>query len=201
VSGQYSNEPLLDMFIFETAQLIEQLEQSILSNEKSSCYTSSAINEIFRIMHTIKGSSAMMMYENISSLAHSIEDLFYFMREENPQNIDCSALSDLVLEGVDFIKVEIEKIKSGAAADGEAFALIDNIKVFLSMLKRSNASTTLTESKEHNSIKKQQYYISPEKVKTSTMKNAFKAVICFEEGCEMENIRAYSIIHNLKGWS
>ena len=199
MSEQFSNEPLLDMFIFETTQLIGQLEESILFNEKSSCYTQSAINEIFRIMHTIKGSSAMMMFENISSLAHSIEDLFYFMREENPQNIDCSALSDLILEGIDFIKVEIEKIKSGDAVDGEASALIDSIKVFLSMLKRSNASTMLTEDKEHNSIKKQQYYISSEKVKTSTMKNTFKAVICFEEGCEMENIRAYSIIHNLKG--
>ncbi|HYE82471.1 MAG TPA: chemotaxis protein CheA [Clostridia bacterium] len=201
MSEQFSNEPLLDMYIFETTQLIGQLEECILSNEKSSCYTQSAINEIFRIMHTIKGSSAMMMFENISSLAHSIEDLFYFMREENPQNIDCAALSDLILEGIDFVKVEIEKIKSGDAADGEASALIDSIKVFLSILKRSNASTALTEDKEQSSIKKQQYYISSEKVKTSAMKNAFKAVICFEEGCEMENIRAYSIIHNLKGLS
>ena len=28
-------------------------------------------------MHTIKGSSAMMLVENISSLTHSIEDLFF----------------------------------------------------------------------------------------------------------------------------
>ncbi len=77
----------------------------------------------------------MMMFENISSLAHSIEDLFYFIREENPQDIDYSKLSDLILEGVDFIKVEIEKIKNGDNADGDVFRLIDDIKVFLTMLR------------------------------------------------------------------
>lgn len=201
MTEQYSNEPMLEMFIFETNQLIEQLEQSILSSEQSSCYTQPAINEIFRMMHTIKGSSAMMMFENITSLTHSVEDLFYYLREEKPQNVDCSALSDLILEGVDFIKVEMEKIKNGDNADGDAFALIDNIKVFLSKLKQSNASSKLAEVKEHTVIQKQQYYISPEKLKTSIPKNVFKAVIYFEEGCEMENIRAFSIVHKLKDFA
>jgi len=201
VTEQYSNEPMLEMFIFETNQLIEQLEQSILSSEQSSCYTQPAINEIFRMMHTIKGSSAMMMFENITSLTHSVEDLFYYLREEKPQNVDCSALSDLVLEGVDFIKVEMEKIKNGDNADGDAFALIDNIKVFLSKLKQSNASSKIAEVKEHTVIQKQQYYISPEKLKTSIPKNVFKAVIYFEEGCEMENIRAFAIVHKLKDFA
>ncbi|MGB8450936.1 MAG: hypothetical protein WCD89_01250 [Anaerocolumna sp.] len=52
MSDQYTNEPLLDMFIFETAQLLEQLEQSILSSERKSSYTQEAINEIFRISFT-----------------------------------------------------------------------------------------------------------------------------------------------------
>jgi two-component system chemotaxis sensor kinase CheA len=108
---------MLDMFIFETSQLIEQLENSILTSEKSNSLTQDTINEMFRAMHTIKGSSAMMMFNNISTLAHSMEDLFYFIREEKPHHVDFSALSDLVLETVDFIKVEVEKIKSGDAAD------------------------------------------------------------------------------------
>jgi DNA polymerase len=92
----FSLEPMLDMYIFETTQLIEQLEQTIINSEKSSCFTEEAINEIFRIMHTIKGSSAMMMFNNISILAHSIEDLFYFLREKKPKNIDCSCADNRV---------------------------------------------------------------------------------------------------------
>lgn len=89
---------MLDMYIFETMQLVEQLELLVLDSEKSDSFDTSAINEIFRIMHTIKGSSAMMLFNDISSLSHSIEDLFYYIREKKPSNMDFTGLSDIVLE-------------------------------------------------------------------------------------------------------
>jgi chemotaxis protein histidine kinase CheA len=39
-----NREPLLDMFLFETSQLLEQLEQSILASEQESYFTEEAIN-------------------------------------------------------------------------------------------------------------------------------------------------------------
>nr|WP_081562296.1 chemotaxis protein CheA [Clostridium formicaceticum] len=188
---------MLDMFIFETVQLITQLEQSILCSEKASCYNEADINEIFRIMHTIKGSSAMMLFNNISALAHSIEDLFFFLREEKLQQLDCSMLCDLVLEGVDFIKVEIEKIKNGDDANGDASILIGNIEDFLALLKQEN-SFSQVEEVQKNADRKQQYYIRQEKIAAPFNTNVFRAIIHFEEGCEMENIRAYTVIHNIQ---
>ena len=108
MTNGFTPEPMLDMFIFETRQLIEQLEHEVLVCEESGSLNSS-INEIFRIMHTIKGSAAMMSYNNISELAHAIEDLFFYIREKNPIGIIHSALIDIVLRGMDFIKNEIEK--------------------------------------------------------------------------------------------
>lgn len=70
MSEPNKNESLLDMFLFETGQLLEQLEQSILTSEKEGSFSETAINEIFRNMHTIKGSAAMMVFDNISHLAH-----------------------------------------------------------------------------------------------------------------------------------
>lgn len=198
MTSKYLSEPLLDMFIFETSQLIEQLEQDIICSEKENSFNEFAINEIFRIMHTIKGSSAMMHFNNISTLAHSIEDLFYFLREENPQDIDCSTLCDLVLEGVDFIKVEIEKIKNGDNADGDALILINGNKDFLSRLKQISSSTDANETKLHTSSETEQICINLHNGSTSCYKNLYKAVIRFDEGCEMENVRAFNIIHNLK---
>jgi two-component system chemotaxis sensor kinase CheA len=166
---------MLDMFIFETVQLIEQLEQSIIEIERSNCYTETSINEIFRVMHTIKSSSAMMRYENISLIAHTIEDLFYFLREEKPENADCLKLTDIVLEGADFIKKEIDKITGGRKADGDGSGLIGRIKNYLSDLKVDNPTPSC-----------------------SSPQNCYKAVVHFEEGCEMENIRAFLVINNLK---
>lgn len=193
--SQNGNDPMLDMFIFESSQLIEQLEISILKCEKSNSYTQEAINEIFRIMHTIKGSSAMMLFNNISTLAHTIEDLFYFLREQKTRNVDCSVLSDLVFEGADFIKVELEKIKNGDAADGNCSNLLTNIKDFLTQLKQFNIAI---DGAEKPPIEEQKYYIIPSKTSAITCGDTYKATIFFEDGCEMENIRAYAIVHSLK---
>lgn len=197
MSDQFSSESMMDMFVFETSQLIEQLEESILSNEKTSCYSESAINEIFRIMHTIKGSSAMMTFDNMSSLAHAMEDLFYYIREEKPQNVDYSILTDLILECIDFIKVEIEKIKNNDAPDGEYSALIDRIKDFLAMLKDGSTLITTADVNKDNDNLEQHIYCSETGLKIND-KNFMKAGIHFENGCEMENIRAYAIIHHIK---
>jgi len=198
MTGQYGIEPMMEMFLFETSQLIEQLEQLIISCEKTEHFTEDTINEIFRIMHTIKGSSAMMLQDNISSLAHSMEDLFYFLRENKDKAVDYSALSDLVLEGVDLIKVEMEKLRNGDKADGNTSWLQEKIKSFLADLKIDATSKSVLDSKDHKN-EKQQYYVSKDrkKIESSKYKNAFKATIYFEEGCEMENIRAYTIIHNI----
>ncbi len=188
----FSSNSMLDVFIYETTQNIEQLEAAILTSEKAGYFTPQAVNEIFRVMHTIKGSSAMMMYNNISSLSHAIEDLFYFIREEKPENMDCALLSDLVLEGVDFIKLEMEKVKNSDSLDGDATDLIENIKEFLSSIKGKSTDTSKKTEKEVE----QQYYSAFEKKETE--QKCYEAVIYFEDGCEMENIRAFTIVHNLK---
>jgi two-component system chemotaxis sensor kinase CheA len=183
-----------DMYIFETTQLIEQLEQSIIDSEKSGYFSEDAVNQIFRIMHTIKGSSAMMGFNNISTLTHLNEDLFYFIRDNKPENIDHIKLSDIVLESVDFIKAEVEKISEGENADGESSALIARIEEFLDDLKAANNYQEKDSVKSDSDVKtskKQSSLISSEA-------NSFKALVFFEEGCEMENIRAFGIVHNLQ---
>lgn len=193
--SQYISDPMQELFIFETSQQLEQLEQSVINAESLGKYSSDIINEIFRIMHTIKSSAAMMLFNNISTVAHSTEDLFYFIREDKPQNIDISLLSDLVLEGVDFMKLELEKINNGDEADGEPELLIEKIKEHLNNLRQnSNSINTIS---ENNEPCKKQFYISPVKSSETIDTNIYKAVIRFQDGCEMENIRAFTITHNL----
>lgn len=198
-----NRDPMLDMYIFETAQLLEQLEQVILSGEKSSHYSGDEINAVFRIMHTIKGSSAMMMFDNISKLAHAIEDVFYFLREENPYIDDYSKISDFVLLGSDFIKAELVKIENGIPPNGSADYLAASLKDYLIDLKntavkaadRDPESITASAPQIENN---QKYYISLNGLSSEAGYQAYKATVFFEEGCEMENIRAFTIIHNLE---
>ena len=157
LTSQYISDPMQQVFIFETSQQLEQIEQSVIKTESLGCYPTEIINEIFRIMHTIKSSAAMMLLNNMSTVAHSTEDLFYFIRENNPQKIDFPALSDIVLEGIDFMKLELEKIKNGDEADGRPEDLIKKIKAHLDVLKKKNK---VTEKMREDEPAQQQFYIS-----------------------------------------
>ena len=195
-----SYEPMLEMYIFETIQLLEQLEQNIIGSEKSNSYSSQDINEIFRIMHTIKGSSAMMLFNGITALAHSLEDLLYYIREKKPKSVSFTELTDLILKGADYIKNELAEIEESGVSNNDSGALIEEIRIFLEDLKKLNASSALFCEEAEKTIlqEKQRYYIGSAILTEASFKQIYKAVIHFEEGCQMENVRAFTIIHNIK---
>lgn len=197
MSNDLSREPMLEIFVFETLQLVEQLEQEVLHSEQQNGFSSAAINQIFRIMHTIKSSAAMMLFKNISSLAHSTEDLFFFIREQKPEITDQSKLTDIILEGIDYIKNEMTKIQNGKGSDTDAAALISKVKSTLEELKAQYPVSSPTVKEQNKDTSPQKYYIAPCKSAAANMKN-FKSVIFFEDGCEMENVRAFTVIHHLK---
>ena len=189
MSINYSGDSLLGMFLFETTQLLEQLEENILNSENKAKYTQDDINEIFRIMHTIKGSAAMMQFNNISKLAHSLEDLFDFLRDGESANIDYSALSDLVFENVDFINDQVGRIEAGATEDEDASDLINSNREYLNFINNGDLSENIkdndaTDTQDEKRGNKEYTYL-------------YKAVIHFSEGCKMENIRAFAVINNL----
>lgn len=198
MSMNYDNEPMIEIYIYETTSFLDQLEQIIISSEKSEVFDQEAINEIFRFMHTIKGTSAMMLFNNISKLAHKIEDVFYFIREKKPEKIDYLTISDLILSSVDFMKVEINKIKNGVEVDGDPESLVTLLENYLEQTKiDNNVKPDKADKKKNVDQSQQQYYIPPEKKKKETEGHYYRASILFEDGCEMENIRAYTVIFGL----
>ncbi len=187
-----SNDSLLELFVFEFSQLINQLEGQILLNEKMNNYTDSAVNEIFRIMHTLKGSSAMMGLENITSLAHCMEDLFFCIRNGEVHDIDHAELADILLDCVDFLTVEELKIRAGDSLGSTNIELMNKIK---SLIPTSKKETSKQDSALASDI-----WLSPllyDQEKDMPI-NFYHASIRFEEGIGMENMHAYTIVHKLK---
>ena len=66
-------------FIEEASELLTDLEISLLDLEKKPG-DSYLIAKVFRSLHTIKGSSRMFGYPNISEFTHGIESLFHHVR-------------------------------------------------------------------------------------------------------------------------
>ncbi|MDP4146233.1 MAG: chemotaxis protein CheA [Bacillota bacterium] len=195
-----SKDPMLEMYIFETLQLVEQLEEVMLQGEKSGDL-SSYIDKIFRNMHTIKGNSAMMLYENIAGLAHSVEDLFDYLRQNPSQEIDYPTITDLVLMSIDFFKEEIGKIKDDKKADGDVSKLVDSLREHLKLLKGEIGKEETVAVKEAAALKADEpetFYIAPGKESSGKLSDKYEVIIHFSEGCGMENIRAFTVVHNFK---
>lgn len=191
-----SKAPMLDLFVFETNQMLEQLERLMLDSEKSGGLKS-AINEVFRIMHTLKGSSAMMMFNDICSLAHLLEDVFYYLREAKPQRVDYSELADLVLHAVDFIKGEVMKIENGGNPNGDCADISEKSENFLSALKANAPRLTDTPQRPVSSETKPQLSIGVSAISEDERKTRYEATIYFDEDCGMENVRAFTLAHEL----
>ncbi len=201
---------MVEVFIYETRQFLEQLEQISLASEENGGFSTEDVNEIFRAMHTIKGSAAMMMYEEVSTLAHAVEDIFYYIRELHPQKVDATAITDIVLNAVDFIRIEMDKLDSGAQPDMSSQELRDYTHSFLREMKIANGDDPDVDLRKAKNAatgqkpKQQKYYIgAAQPTKKTTPQTGeelrvFAATLFFEDGCEMEEVRAFGVLNNLK---
>ena len=69
--GYFESDALemLEVYLLETRQLKRPAGRDTLEAEREGRFSESSIHSIFRVMHTIKSSSAMMGINGLSSLA------------------------------------------------------------------------------------------------------------------------------------
>lgn len=194
-----SMDNMLDMYLFETNSLLEQLDSILLNAEKSKVFTVDDVNEIFRIMHTIKGSSAMMEFSSLMKIAHKTEDLFFIIRDKGVETFDsvCSEedhheLFNLVFDAIDFMRSEIEKIENDEPLTDNIDNELQKIKDFIDKIIVHLGDTTESDNSEET-----------EKSDKDACKNLpdnspYFIKIFFDEGCGMENLRAFMFITSVR---
>ncbi len=195
MAEDFNTDSMLDMFLYESEQLLETLQNTVLEKKDEDCFDETSINEIFRVMHTIKGSSGIMMYENITKVSHKLEDVFYYLRESHPENVPHLELVDHVLDVSDFITGELDKIKDGETPDGDESKIVDEIDKFLKKLKSGIEEKGKELPPENTYVEPSQLYIAPT---GSESYKYFKASIYYRDDTQMCNIRAYTAVYSLK---
>lgn len=197
MAEEFNTDGMLDMYLFENGQLLEQLQEMVLDQKDADCFDEDSINEIFRTMHTIKGSSGIMMFDEITAIAHKLEDVFYYLRESRPSNVPHLELVDHVLEVADFISNEMDKIRNGDPADGESGEIVATLDEFLERIKKGGKGGKRRgeEIPENKHEEPKQFYIAP--VSTSAS-HFFKIYVSFYADTEMANVHAYKVVYALK---
>lgn len=195
MAEEFNTDSMLSMFLYESTTLLEKLEGIILEKQDADCFDDSDINEIFRVMHTIKGSSGVLMYENITKASHKLEDVFYYLRESHPEDIPHLELVEKVLGVSDFITGELDKIKNGDAPDGDESKIVADLDEFLSEIKGEIKREGRRLPKEKKEEEPAQFYISPVAEEDS---HFYRIIIHYRNDTLMSNIRAYSATYALK---
>ena len=196
MAEDFNTESMLDMYLFENTQLLEQLQETVLEQKDADCFDEDSINEIFRTMHTIKGSSGIMMFDNITTISHKLEDVFFYLRESHPDNVPHVELVEHVLEVEDFISSEMEKIRNGDSPDGDPAEIVADLDKFLERIKNGGAQDAGDGPQPENVHEEpKHFYIAP--VATSASR-FYKIFIHFFPETEMANVHAYKTVYALK---
>ncbi len=190
--------PMLDTFIFETTTLLDQLDEILLVAEKAKTLTDDQINEIFRAMHTVKGSAAMMGLSDMSEMTHRVEDMFFIIRE-NPDRVDTKGMNvvfDILFQATDYLRSELGNIQEDPegyqpGVTGDLTGVIEReIAILKGEASRDEAAAPAVQQAQAEAPA----MAAPE----SDDPDVHTVRVFFEDGCQMENVRAFMLMNQLQ---
>jgi len=133
---------LLHAFLEESEELLEKLSQALLELEKEPGNLE-LVHKIFRLTHSLKSESALIGFNNLSELAHRLEDVF--------ERIRSGALAlrqellDVILSAADLIHEMVSRITRGEGEEGVEFRALLGELARLAGIPRSDERTTSPE--------------------------------------------------------
>ena len=205
-------ESLLEVYLFETNGLLTHLDEILLRCEQACDFDSDSIDEIFRIMHTIKGSSAMMQFDSMATVTHKMEDLFYYVREHGISSEYNEPLTDLMFKSSDFLKTEVEKIENNEPLITNIGSLEEEINSFLKKISGEAPEEPEAAAQAQPSAPTEQPAAEPVAVPVPVApvpaapvqvrqpaaggeEYPFPVRVFFEEETEMVHLRAMLLVH------
>lgn len=125
----------LKIFLQEAEDLLELLDESIIKLEQDS-QDEELLNDIFRVAHTLKGSSGMLGLDDMTHLTHAMEDLLDRVRKG--ELAVTPELVDALLMSLDGLKV----LKDNLANSEDAPLNIDPIVALLHAAAEAGAAAS-----------------------------------------------------------
>ncbi|MCI8708977.1 MAG: chemotaxis protein CheA [Dorea sp.] len=189
-----SMEGLLETYLFETNSLLDGLDELLINAEKIGDFSEDDVNEIFRSMHTIKGSSAMLEFNFLMEIAHHIEDLFFYIRENGIDSLDQahkSELFNLMFKSTDKLRSEIEKVENNEPLETNIDSFVAEINGLLDKISGKVSDSPEDKAPEKASAGTESVPLNPDDA-------PHYIHVFFEDGCGMENLRAFMIVNALQ---
>jgi len=182
-------------FIEEAAELIDKLEVSLLELEKSP-NDEALIQQVFRVMHTLKGNSAMFGFDLIDSFTHNLETIYDMIR--NGQLEVSKDILNITFSSVDHLKAMLDEQNY----EDPDFKTVHNglMGKINRIINPSNAETEAESAKSSNekSESLSTYYILFEP-NENIFKNGTNPLYLLDELCSLGEHKVFAHFNRLPG--
>jgi len=138
-------QEILEDFLIEASELVEQMDQDLVELENNPDDLE-LLNSIFRVAHTVKGSSSFLNFDVLTKLTHHMEDILNKARRDELKITP--EIMDVVLDSVDLMKELLEAIKN----DGNDTDCQIDITDICAKLDAASKGEDLTQVKSEDSV-------------------------------------------------
>lgn len=207
----------LDLFIDETKEHLQSLNEHILDLEKEP-ENDDTINEIFRAAHTLKGMSGTMGFSRMQRLTHDLENVFSEIRNGNMKAN--AKLIDVLFRGLDALEQYLDVISSeGNEGTEDNEDIINDLNALLEEQSGggggAGTETPATPKEEkkaekpkdeapagdklkYKEIPVSDYEISAMKTAKQEGKNVFGITVYLQETCILKAARAFLVFKSVE---
>lgn len=155
------DDELLQDFLIEAGEILEQLNEQLVELENSPD-DSELLNAVFRGFHTIKGGAGFLAIDVMVAICHRTEDIFNMLRN-NEIKID-NHLMDTVLPVLDVLNDQFDALRSSQEPQGAEQSLLSALEGIISGEANNNAEEVVNEApaKEDNVVETKEVNASDE---------------------------------------
>lgn len=154
-------QEILEDFLVEAFELIEQIDHDLVELEANP-EDLELLNRIFRVAHTVKGSSSFLNFDVLTKLTHHMEDVLNKARHGELKITP--DIMDVVLESVDMMKALLRSIRE-RGNDTDAGVSITDICNRLTAINEGrdpNADHNISTQPQEEAQSKQDSHLEPQ---------------------------------------
>lgn len=183
----------LGIFLDEAEEQLQQLDEAVVLLEQDPG-DRELLHRIFRIAHTLKGSSDSMGFEKMATLTHRMESVLDALRQGRLAM--SRKVVDLLLACLDKLRELKEKLVDGTEGDVEVSGLVAGLETLLEGEGEAEAAA----AQEDSALELTE--VEQNVIREAELKGyrGYEIYVELEPDCRMKGARAFLVFNNLKDY-
>ncbi|MFC0014369.1 MULTISPECIES: chemotaxis protein CheA [Allobacillus] len=180
----------LGIFIDESNENLQKVNDGLLDLEKDPT-NMEHIEVIFRAAHTLKGMSATMGYEDLTTLTHQMEDVLDLVR--NGELAVSAQLLDILLNAVEKLEEMVGDISAGGDGESTIQPILSQLKAIGEIEESADEAVTSTEDGVNGQLTLDSFEETVISQANSEGLHTYQLTIQLTDDCLLKAARVYMV--------